>query len=361
MPKATLLLTLLIATICDVLSSATLVASQPSSAEQVRSAEESTTSGTRFTRQKLQIRSTADQTLQPSYLLVPSDGERETSPRPLVVTLHSWSADVEQRNVALEQLALQRGWIVLAPHFRGVNNGPEACGSPLAQQDILDTVEWVLENHAVDRSRIYLTGSSGGGHMTLLMAGRHPWRWTAASAWVPITDLTHWHRLHADGRYGEMMRLACGGPPGASVEVDYEYRQRSPITHLAGANQLPVDIAAGIHDGHTGSVPIDHSLYAFNILAAVHRADPITHDEIQQLLRPHGRLDHPRPSDQVEDDSFGRVIYLRRHAGPSRVTIFEGGHEGIATAAISWLEDQVRPICGEVERNRETNSGSPRF
>ena len=60
-------------------------------------------------------------------------------------------------------------------------------------------------------------------------------------------------------------------------------------------------------------------------------------EEIAQLSRPDGRLEQPLQSDQVEDPSFGRRIYLRRTAAKSRVTIFEGGHEGIAKAAVEWL------------------------
>jgi pimeloyl-ACP methyl ester carboxylesterase len=305
--------------------------------------EESTADGVRWTRTQVRIPSSLDGSLQPSYLLVPKESAAGREGRPLLVSLHSWSGDVEQRNVPLEQLAARRGWLTWVPHFRGSNNHPEACGSRIAQQDILDGVDWVLKNHDVDTSRIYLTGSSGGGHMTLLMAGRYPDRWSAASAWVPITDLSAWHQRHAAGTYGEMMRLCCGGPPGESWQVDREYRERSPMTHLAGTKGLPVDIAAGIRDGHDGSVPIDHSLYAFNVLAAVWRVDGISQLEIDQLLRPAGKLEEPRESDLVEDESFGRAIYLRRYAGPSRVTIFEGGHEGLAEAAVAWLEGHQRP------------------
>jgi acetyl esterase/lipase len=153
-------------------------------------------------RRRVAIRSSMDGSMQASYVLWPADVDTTDDPRPLVVTLHSWSANVEQRNIALERLALERGWLVLAPDFRGVNDRPEACGSPLAQQDILDAVAWMQENYRVDSSRIYLTGSSGGGHMTLLMAGRHPERWSAVSAWVPITDLAAWHTRHVDEEGG---------------------------------------------------------------------------------------------------------------------------------------------------------------
>ena len=42
---------------------------------------------------------------------------------------------------------------------------------------------------------------------------------------------------------------------------------------------------------------------------------------------PKGRLSSPLDSDQVKDKALGRMIYLRRFAAQSRVTIFEGGHE----------------------------------
>jgi dipeptidyl aminopeptidase/acylaminoacyl peptidase len=253
------------------------------------------------------------------------------------VSLHSWSGDVEQRNEPLEQLVAKRGWIYLFPHFRGQNNHPDACGSQKAQQDILDAVVWARERYPVDPSRIYLTGSSGGGHMTMLMVGCHPEVWAAASAWVGISDLVAWHERHANGRYGEMLRQSCGGAPGDGVEVDRQYRERSPITHLDRAEDVPLDIAAGIHDGHEGSVPIRQSLNAFNVLARAAGAAPISEDEIAQLSRKNGRLKRPSPTDQIDDPSFGRKIYLRRYANRARITIFEGGHEGLPEATVAWL------------------------
>jgi hypothetical protein len=178
--------------------------------------------------------------------------------------------------------------------------------------------------------------------MTMLMVGCHPDVWAAASAWVGISDLAEWHTRHAKTRYGAMLRQSCGGAPGDSDQVDRQYRERSPVTHLHRAKEVPLEIAAGVHDGHKGSVPIAHSLEAFNTIARAAGATPISEDEILQLSRKDGRLDNPLPSDQVDDPTFGRKIYLRRHAGPARVTIFEGGHEGIAEAAIAWLERHAK-------------------
>src|SRR5690606_33435945 len=95
------------------------------------------------------------------------------------------------------------------------------------------------DRYKVDSNRVYLAGVSGGGHMSLLMAARHPERFSAVSAWVGISDLAEWYRFHApDGEprgYARMVAASCGGPPGSSEEVDRQYRERSPIHFLQRA------------------------------------------------------------------------------------------------------------------------------
>lgn len=288
-------------------------------------------------RTKVFVPSSIDGEKQTCYVILPPGYGAQGKPAPLLVSLHTWSGNVEQRNAPLEAEAATRGWILLYPDFRGRNDHPQACGSQLAQQDILDAVAWARKTYNVDSRRIYLTGVSGGGHMTMLMAGRHPDVWAAASAWVGISDLSAWHARHENDRYGEMLRKCCEGRPGDSPGVDAQYKARSPLAHLHRAVKLPLDIAAGVHDGHQGSVPVRHSLDAFNAIAKAAGEEPISDEEIAQISRVRGRLKNPRPSDQVEDETFGRAIYLRRTAAASRVTIFEGGHEGLAHAAAEWL------------------------
>ena len=286
----------------------------------------------------IQVTSTKDGSEQPSYLILPDGYTEKSDPVPLVVSLHPWSANIDGgRNEDLEGLVYEKGWIYLWPHFRGRNNTSEAMGSELAQQDILDAAAWVREHYPVDENRIYLTGRSGGGHMTMLMCGRYPNVWTAAVAWVGISDLAAWHETHRDGNYGEMIRQSVGAP-GESVEVDAELAARSPITHLANARDVALHIAAGRHDGHTGSVPISHSLNAYNVIARANGVDEITDEEINQMLRPDGHLDAPQETDLDRDDALGKEIFLRRRAGNAMVTIFEGGHTGIATATMAWFE-----------------------
>ena len=291
-------------------------------------------------RKRIQVTSTKDGTEQPSYLILPKGFGAESGPATLVVSLHPWSSDLDGgRNPDLEELVYERGWIYLWPNFRGRNNTCEALGSELAQQDILDAVAWVKENYPVNDKRVFLTGRSGGGHMTMLMCGRYPEVWAGAVSWVGISDLAEWHETHKDGNYGEMIRQALGGAPGHSDAIDEELKARSPITHLANAKDVAMHIAAGRHDGHKGSVPISQSLRAFNEIAKANGDYLITEAEIEQMGRPDGHLDAPTVTDLVSDDAFGKEIFLRRTSGRAMVTIFEGGHTGIAMATVKWIED----------------------
>lgn len=303
-------------------------------------------------KERVFVVSSLDGTRQPSYVWTPAIPKGEK--RPLLVRLHSWSYGYEQENAAWFAEAVDREWIYLHPNFRGRNDNPQACGSKLARQDVLDAIDWAIENHAVDTERIYVCGVSGGGHMTMLMSGHHPERFSAASAWVGISNLADWYRFHAKdgevGRYAKMIAACTGGAPGDSDAVDAEYHDRSPIHHLHRVGELPLEINAGVKDGRTGSVPIHHSLRAFNVIARTRKATPVTEAEMEQLWTK-DRLDDPGDGEDVVDPLYERAIRLRRSAGASRVTIFDGGHEGIARAACEWMSKHRRatrsPIADE--------------
>lgn len=286
----------------------------------------------------VQIPSSIDGSAQPSFLSLP-DSLNPARPTALAVVLHTWSFDYKQRQPTLEAGALARGWIVLAPNFRGRNDHAEACGSTLAQQDILDAVQWVRERYPVDPRRIYLMGMSGGGYMTLLMAGRHPELWAAASAWVGIGDIGLWYADHGTDTFGAMMRRCFGGAPGSSDSVSAEYRARSPVTWLSRAASLPLDIAAGRDDPE---VPMSQSVLAFNALATGMGSAPVSPDELAELMRPQGTLSRPTIADTAADTVWARRHWLRRVAGPSRLTIFDGVHEWIPRAVLDWLDRHIK-------------------
>jgi hypothetical protein len=140
-----------------------------------------------------------------------------------------------------------------------------------------------------------------------------------------------------------MILKSFGKPPGEDAATDAEYRDRSPLFHMHRVGNLPVDIHAGVNDGHTGSVPVRHSLQAFNEIARTHGSDLVTDAEMESLWTAR-QLTNPRPSDTTEDLSYGRKIFLRRISGQSRVTIFDGGHESLTAPACDWLAMHRRAV-----------------
>jgi len=205
----------------------------------------------------------------------------------------------------------------------------------LARQDVLDAIEVVDRNHLIDQGRIYGAGVSGGGHMALVMAAEKPDLWAGISTWCAITDLFEFYRecvAAGSKTYRHILKVA-GGAPGSSARVDEDLRYRSPRFFLGKADGVPLDINHGIRDGQPKGVGIQHSVWAFNAIAEACRAQPVSDAELR-LLR---ESDRPREG-PVQDPLYGRALYLRRHAGQARLTIFEGGHEDLPSAACAWLE-----------------------
>ena len=286
------------------------------------------------------IRSSADGSEQPLYAVFP-EGEE---PVPLLVGLHSWSLSCRASIPAVGMRAYceTNGWAFVYPNCRGPNNRPEACGSDLAVADMMDAIAWAKTQRAIDASRIYLIGSSGGGYLSLLVAARHPETFAAVAAFCPITDLARWHTesRRLEQGYYRMLEACCGGTPDTCAA---EYAARSPVWFLPNARKDgPVFyIAAGIHDGHrTQTVPAGHSVRAFNALAEA--KDRFTDAQIAAIeareAAPYGLefkgVDPLYPPEHR--------VHLRRTSGRVRLTLFEGGHNTVAPAGYDFVRRQRR-------------------
>ncbi len=115
---------------------------------------------------EIKVISSIDGTEQLNRVYLPSKSEA----KPLLVFLHSWSPGVRAR---------QHSMVGISPTsavghscsrtFVEKTTTRKHCGSELDRQDILDAVKAVLAKTEIDRSRIYLAGTSGGGHMSMLM------------------------------------------------------------------------------------------------------------------------------------------------------------------------------------------------
>ena len=258
---------------------------------------------------------------------------------PLLVALHQWSGDYRTTGY-IESInwCIEKKWHFIQPNFRGPNNTPEAMGSDLVVGDILKAVEYAKKNGNVDTSRIYLLGCSGGGHATLLMAGRHPEIWAGATAWVGISDIKRWHAdsKRIKNKYHRMIEASLGGNPHENEKLAKDALYRSPLNWLK-PTLLPLDINVGIHDGHTGSVPVGHSIRAFNAVSAENdriSEEDITYIEKNRKIPAH--LEKPKADSLYES----KEVLFRRQSGTARLTIFDGGHEVIQSPALHWLEKQ---------------------
>lgn len=283
---------------------------------------------------EISFASSADKSEQPAMFYAPSSKEAV----PLVVALHTWSGNYKQKyHKAVETWCVKNGWAYIHPDFRGPNTRPEATGSQLVVADIVSAVEYAKKTTKIDSSAIYLVGTSGGGYTALVMAGHHPEIWAGVSAWVPISDLKAWyHECEKAGRkYFRHIAASCGGAPGDSAAVDAEYAKRSPLTYLKKAKGITLHINAGIYDGHKGSVPISHSLLAFNEVAA--RKDQIAEEDIRFFVEK--AKVPPNLKADISDPAYGKKKPLfRRESGNATVTIFDGGHELVAPAPIAWIQ-----------------------
>ena len=289
---------------------------------------------------EVKFRSSVDDSLQWTKFFAPPSNE----PVPLVVALHTWSSNWKQSSQKpVEDFCVKNGGAYLHPDFRGPNRTPQATGSELVIGDIVSAVEFACKQTKVDKKRIFLFGASGGGYTSLVMAGKRPDLWAGVSSWVPISDLRAWHKECKASRrkYFRDVELSCGGAPGTSPKVDQEYAKRSPLTFLKNARGVNLSINAGILDGHKGSVPVSHSLLAFNEVAE--KKDQLALEEITYFTE---KAKVPTALvREIKDPSFGKKAPLfRRTSGSATVTIFQGGHEWVAPVVLAWLESENKRI-----------------
>ena len=281
----------------------------------------------------------ADGTMQPALLQKAVSQE----PRPLVVALHTWSYwHLNSKSAHYFEPCAKLDWHCIYPAFRGPNVNPDACGSDLVVGDIVAAVEYAKSICNVDEKHVYLIGGSGGGHLALLMAGRHPELWTAVSAWCPISDIAAWHRQCAARKlnYASHIEQACSGDPETDPAAHAEAVKRSPLTYLENAfDKCIIDINTGIHDGHTGSVPISQAVNAFNMLAAP--ADRIAPQDIDFMVETEKIPEHLQFAGA--DPAYGEyTVLLRRTSGKVRLTLFEGGHDILPMPGLNWCANQSR-------------------
>ncbi|MBN2314477.1 MAG: hypothetical protein JXM79_11145 [Sedimentisphaerales bacterium] len=285
---------------------------------------------------QITIPSTADGKQQPAYFFRCAG----KNPRPLIVSLHTWSNDYTQKDPLAPQ-CIADDYNYIHPDFRGPNRTPEACGSDLVSSDIDDAIDYAIHNAPVDTHSIHVIGVSGGGYATLLtyMRSKHDIR--TFSAWASISDIERWY-YESKGRKSHYARDIAMATTGKKFSGDTYYmnpesaRQRSPIlmqTPVKKRADSKLYIYTGIHDGYTGSVPITHSLRFYNKVVTdfdASQTDAMIPDEDILEMVVSRNFNAPR-----KDTLGGRLVhYQKRFSDKVQLTIFEGGHEMLTDVAL---------------------------
>ena len=172
-------------------------------------------------------------------------------PHPTVVLVHGgpgwhWS-DAWRPEVSAW---VDHGWAVAMVNYRGSTGHGIAWrdrligdpGFPELEDEVAGLDDLVARG-ITDPKRAVVSGGSWGGYITLLAAGRHPDRWAAGIAVVPVADYVAAYEDEAP-LLQAFDRDLFGGDPVSAREL---YVERSPLTYVDDV-QAPLLLIAGDND-----------------------------------------------------------------------------------------------------------------
>ncbi len=150
------------------------------------------------------------------------------------------------REQMFHNLLTERGYVVLDMDYRAsAGYGRDwrtaiyrQMGTP-ELQDLVDGVDWLVKNHAVDASRVGVYGGSYGGFMSLMALFRQPDVFKAGAALRPVTDWMSYNHEYTSNILNDPQ------------DDPIAYRRSSPIEYA---------------DGFKGHLLIAHGMIDDNVL-----------------------------------------------------------------------------------------------
>jgi len=193
------------------------------------------------------------------YTFLPKGLDRSKKHPTIVLTHGGVHSNFGTYHVHLVKEMLARGYIVLAPEYRGSTGYGKAMYEAidyggLENDDIVACRDWAVEMLPVDPKRIALVGWSHGGMISLMVGFDHPDKFACIYAGVPVSDLLTRFGYIGDKYMQEFAKkYHVGKPP---VEDVAEYRKRSPIWNVHKL-KLPLMITTSTNDRDVNVVEVE--------------------------------------------------------------------------------------------------------
>ena len=172
-------------------------------------------------------------------------------PHPVMMRVHGGPHSIDMDRWAPDVLAhVDAGFLVAMVNYRGSDGFGQAWRDELTGnvgflevEDIVAGLDDLVARGLADPARVVLAGWSWGGYVTLMGLGRHPDRWVAGIAGVPVADYIAAYEDEAPILQA-LDRALFGGSPETKPEL---FHERNPITY-ADAVRAPLLIMAGEND-----------------------------------------------------------------------------------------------------------------
>lgn len=246
----------------------------------------------------------------PSYLTLPVGIEPVGLPMVLLVHGGPWFRDAWGSSPDVQLLA-NRGYAVLQVNFRGsIGFGKAHTKAAIGEfagamhDDLVDAVQWAVEQGYADPDRVGILGGSYGGYAALVGVTFTPDLFAAAVDYVGISDLANFMRsLPPFARKGlaTSWYRYVGDPDDPEQEADM--LARSPISRV-DAIRTPLMVAQGANDVRVVQAESDNIVKALRA-RGVDVEYMVKDDEGHGFLNPENRIDLYRTA----------ARFLARHLG----------------------------------------------
>lgn len=200
--------------------------------------------------QKITYKSTADGMEIPAYLFAPIN-KRGAKGHAAMVWVHGGvHGDWNQAMLPFVKEAVDRGYVIVAPDYRGSTGHGEALHQAIDYGgnevvDVMSAVDFLKTLPYVDMDRVGMMGWSHGGFITFLNATTATTPLKAAAAIVPVTNLIF--RLSYKGPGYQRDYAAEATIRGLPFEKPDEYIKRSPLYHVENL-KIPVLVHVSTND-----------------------------------------------------------------------------------------------------------------